>query len=141
MHTDIPPGDGQVVKIHYPAAFALSALRPEVKLEIGPLASWVPSDRFSIQPYAAETHARVFDEPACEVTAILAERTFWEKATILHQQAHRSTIMPAGYSRHYYDLFRLAGSEVKARALARPGTVEGRGDVQATLLSQRVGAV
>lgn len=91
--------DPQVVDIRYPAAFNVSALRPEVKLEIGPLASWVPSGHYVIKPYAAEEFGRVFDEPDCPVVAIKAERTFWEKVTILHQQAHRTTRMPPRYSR------------------------------------------
>ena len=114
--------EAQVVDIQYPNAFALNALRPEVKLEIGPLASWVPSARHVIQPYAAEEFGKVFDDPDCPVVAITAERTFWEKVTILHQQAHRTTAMPRGYSRHYsrhyYDIFRLAASSVKDAAFS-----------------------
>ena len=53
-----------------------------------------------------------------EVVAIAAERTFWEKATILHQEAHRKTQIPQRYSRHYYDLYKLAVSPVRASALA-----------------------
>ncbi len=60
---------------------------------------------------------KLFELPECPVVAITAERTFWEKATILHQQAHRAGSMPAGYSRHYYDLHRLAESHVGASAL------------------------
>jgi hypothetical protein len=110
--------DPLCIDLQYPAAFALDALRPEVKLEIGPLASWVPSDQFTIQPYASEEFPFVFDDSRCPVVAIKAERTFWEKATILHQQAHRESAMPRGYSRHYYDLYRLASSPVKEVALA-----------------------
>ncbi len=50
--------------------------------------------------------------------AIAAERTFWEKATILHQEAHRTTQIPQRYSRHYYDLHKLAASKIRATALA-----------------------
>lgn len=107
----------QVVDIRYPAAFDLASLRPMVKLEIGPLASWVPSTKHIIQPYAAEEFGQVFDDLNCPVVAITAERTFWEKATILHQQAHRTKPMTPGYSRHYYDVFHLAASPVKDNAL------------------------
>lgn len=113
----ISESDSQVVNIRYPAAFELDALRPEVKLEIGPLASWVPSGNFDITPYSAEEFPQVFQEPDCSVTAIKASRTFWEKATILHQQAHRGTDLPAGYSRHYYDMNQLAASEQKTEAM------------------------
>jgi hypothetical protein len=50
--------------------------------------------------------------------AIAAERTFWEKATLLHQEAHRETVIPQRYSRHYYDVYRLALSPVRDLALA-----------------------
>lgn len=108
------------INIRYPSAFGDAYLRPEILLEIGPLASWLPSSVFSIQPYAAQHFAHVFERPSCNVPTILAERTFWEKATILHQEAHRAADkpMPLRYSRHYYDLARLALAEVKTNALA-----------------------
>ena len=73
-----------------------------------------------IRPYAFDVVPEVFENPACEVVAIAAERTFWEKATILHQEAHRKTQIPQRYSRHYYDLYKLAVSRVRASALADP---------------------
>lgn len=108
------------INIRYPAAFGDAYLRPEILLEIGPLASWLPSDVFPIKPYAAEHFTHVFEKPSCDVPTILAERTFWEKSTILHQEAHRAENkpMPPRYSRHYYDLARLALSDVKNIALA-----------------------
>jgi hypothetical protein len=106
------PAHGQYI---LPASFSEAYLHPKVLLEIGPLASWVPSARHTIQPYAAEVFPKVFIEPACQVVAISAERTFWEKATILHQQAHRTGAMPSRYSRHYYDFYKLASSPVRQR--------------------------
>jgi hypothetical protein len=50
--------------------------------------------------------------------AIRAERTFWEKATILHQEAHRPGTIPARYSRHYYDFYKMARSKIKAAAFS-----------------------
>lgn len=116
---DVPADEPMVVNIAYPKAFSLDAIRPQVKLEIGPLASWVPSKEAVIKPYAAEVFEHVFDDPACPVVATLAERTFWEKATILHQQAHRpkSKKMQEHYARHYYDMYQLAASPVKDGAL------------------------
>jgi hypothetical protein len=113
----VAPDDAQAVEVTYPAAFSETYLRPNVRLEIGPLASWVPSAPHVIRPYAADIFPEVFAEPTCPVVAIDAERTFWEKATILHQQAHRVGVMPPRYSRHYYDLHQLAHSPVKDAAL------------------------
>lgn len=106
------------INIRYPATYTLDSLRPDVKLEIGPLATWVPSDQHIIRPYAAEIYPDLFEDADCTVVAIRAERSFWEKATILHQQAHRTTTMPPNYSRHYYDLAQMAISPVKKAALA-----------------------
>lgn len=118
MTASVSKREALTINIRYPAAFELTALRPDVKLEIGPLASWMPSDKHIIRPYAAEAYPAVFEDPDCPVRAIRAERSFWEKATILHQQAHRETNMPPSYSRHYYDLAQMAKSPVKASALA-----------------------
>ena len=116
----IVPDDPHVIEVHYPAAFDSTAFVPEVKLEIGPLASWVPKSNHIVRPYAADDFPQVFDDPNCPVVAITAERTFWEKATILHQQAHRAEDkpMPLRYSRHYYDLFQMTQSDVAANAIA-----------------------
>jgi hypothetical protein len=107
LRASVSPHEELTINIHYPEVFGLEALRPDVKLEIGPLASRVPSRRAVIRPYASEEFPKVFDDPDCHVTAIRAERTFWEKATILHGEAHRSAAIPKGYSRHYYDLFQM----------------------------------
>jgi len=120
----VDPKDPHSVNVSYPAAFAETYLRPEVRLEIGPLASWVPSSPQMIHPYASEDFPQVFGDPSCPVVAIAAERTFWEKATILHQQAHRTDVMPARYSRHYYDLYKLARSSVKDLALSNHKLLE-----------------
>jgi hypothetical protein len=114
----VDSNDSQTILVTYPAAFELHYLRPIILLEIGPLASYVPHMEATIQPYAAEEFPKIFDDPDCPVIAIKAERTFWEKATILHQQAHRSGDMPGRYSRHYYDMYRLAGSKHEAATLA-----------------------
>jgi len=116
LSATIDDTDPHVVKIRYPAAFTEAYIRPEVRLEIGPLASWVPSARHIIKPYAYDALPKVFDNPMCEVLAIAAERTFWEKATILHQEAHRLALIPPRYSRHYYDLYKLATSPTRDAA-------------------------
>ncbi|MBL3529457.1 MAG: nucleotidyl transferase AbiEii/AbiGii toxin family protein [gamma proteobacterium endosymbiont of Lamellibrachia anaximandri] len=114
--------DPYVIDINYPAAFPDDYLRPEVRLEIGPLASWLPYEERRISCYAAEAFPKVFEQRECAVKVIKAERTFWEKATILHHEAYRpeGNPQPRRYSRHYYDLAKMAQSPVKARALADP---------------------
>jgi hypothetical protein len=116
----IDSSDPHVLNIYYPAAFSTTYLRPEIRLEIGPLASWFPSDQYPIHSYASEEFPHLFKQPDCNVKAIKAERTFWEKVTILHQEAHRPADkpQPLRYSRHYYDLALMTKSDVKLAALA-----------------------
>lgn len=110
--------DPNAVAIRYPAAFSETYIRPEVRLEIGPIASWVPSNWHTIHPYAYDVVPKVFENPTCRVLAVRAERTFWEKATILHQEAHRPGDIPPRHSRHYYDLHKLAQSRLRKAALS-----------------------
>ena len=114
----IDEDDPHTVNVFYPAAFEAGYIRPAVRLEIGPLASWVPSSSYSIKAYAAQAFPEAFSNPDFKVIAIDAERTFWEKATILHQEAYRPGAIPARYSRHYYDLYKLSESPIRNAALS-----------------------
>jgi hypothetical protein len=110
---------GHVVRVKYPKQARASGLLPYIQLEIGPLASWLPHSEHTITAYAAEAFPDQFDQAECTVRAIDAERTFWEKATILHHEAHRpkDSVIPERYSRHYYDLSLMAANDrLKASA-------------------------
>lgn len=111
--------DGLIINVRYPSSFDDPYLRPEILLEIGPLASWLPYGEYAVQSFASEEFPALFTNPICNVKAIVAERTFWEKATILHQEANRplDKAMLPRYSRHYYDLAMMAQSHVKEVAL------------------------
>ncbi|MDY0206922.1 MAG: nucleotidyl transferase AbiEii/AbiGii toxin family protein [Pseudomonas sp.] len=108
------------INIEYPALFASGYLRPVVRLEIGPLAAMLPFGSSMIKSYSAEYFPLVFEQPSVLVPTIKAERTFWEKATILHAEAHRpiDKRLPARYARHYYDVHRMAATAVAEQALA-----------------------
>lgn len=120
---DLDTADGHVISVRYPASFADDYLRPEIRLEIGPLAAWLPHEVRQVRCYAAEQFPALFAAPDFTVRVIRSERTFWEKATILHHEAHRppGTPQPMRYSRHYYDLARMAHAPVRAAALADTG--------------------
>ena len=112
--------DAQTLLFVYPPAVTIDLstayIEPAVRLEFGSRGDPWPTARVNIQPYAAEHFPNVFTKPQVSVTALTAERTFWEKVTILHQEAHRPEIksMPDRCSRHYYDLAMLASSSVQA---------------------------
>lgn len=116
---EINSDDPHIVNIKYPVTFTDSYLRPYIQLEIGPLASWIPHGEYGVRSYAAEAFPDVFEKPECKVRAIKAERTFWEKITILHQEAFRpkDKPQPTGYSRHYYDTAMISLSPVKKFAI------------------------
>jgi hypothetical protein len=52
------------------------------------------------------------------VRAVAPERTFWEKAALLHEEAYREglAVPKARLARHYYDLWRLITQGVAERA-------------------------
>ncbi|MDR1452767.1 MAG: nucleotidyl transferase AbiEii/AbiGii toxin family protein [Candidatus Margulisbacteria bacterium] len=108
-------------KLHiiYPRSIADEYLRPDILLEIGPLALWNPNERYKISSYVADTYPHLGINPAV-VPTIKPERTFWEKVTILHYENTRPENKPlkSRYSRHYYDIFKIGHSAVKNVALA-----------------------
>ena len=96
------------------------------------MAAWTPSVSKVITPYVAQAYNRIFSKPNTIIRTASAERTFWEKVTILHHEANRpeNLAMPVRYSRHYYDLYCIGNSQIKKSAfcnidyeLAVPGTL------------------
>lgn len=116
-NAEIDRNCGHVIDIIYPKAFDDEYLRPGIKLELGSLASMVPSEEFSVKPYAAEIIPKVFDQSAVQVTANTAERAFWEKVTILHAESYRPGNPKHRYSRHYYDVYKMLGTYIEEGAV------------------------
>jgi predicted nucleotidyltransferase component of viral defense system len=117
----IEVSDPNVININYPATFEDGYLRPEIRLEIGPLASWTPNDDYEISSFLSQVLPNVIHKATVKVKAIKVERTFWEKATILHHEANRplDQVFPSRYSRHYYDMYKLISNQaIQDNALA-----------------------
>lgn len=116
---EIDPHEPQTVNFTYPKLFSETSILPMVRLEIGALAAWTPTAPATITPYAAQQYPRIFQHPSTEILTVMPERTFWEKVTILHKEAFRTNgNFPSRYSRHYYDLYCMDRSHVKAAAYA-----------------------
>lgn len=111
--------DDQVLNFYYPKMYEVGALLQFIRLEIGPLAAWTPSLTVEITPYIAEEMPNILEQKSTQVLTVSPERTFWEKATILHREANRpiEKSMPLRYSRHFYDLYRFTKTEYAKRAL------------------------
>lgn len=111
-----------VLHFRYPAALrgGPAYIRNEVKLEFGTLTDQQPTGRHPVRPLVADAFPDLFQDWHCEVTALALERTFWEKATILHAEHHRPAgqPMPDRYARHYSDMARLLGHPQGAAMLA-----------------------
>jgi hypothetical protein len=112
--------DGQTLLFRYPAGNRSDTvdepayIRPVVRLEIGARSDHWPAVEATVSPYAAADYPNVFKEPSCKVHALAAERTFWEKATVLHMWHHAPAHKQFRdrQSRHYYDVVRLYEHEL-----------------------------
>ncbi len=114
----IDENDSQTILFEYPKTFISPYLTQAVRLEIGVLAAWTPSKIIKIKPEIQKLYPMLFDGDFIEVRTVLPERTFWEKATILHHEANRPEELniPKRYARHYYDLYCISNSEYKKKA-------------------------
>lgn len=81
--------DKQTVIFAYPHLFTNPATLQIIRLEIGALAAWTPAKIAQIEPYAATYYPKVFSQKDTAILTVAPERTFWEKATILHHEANR----------------------------------------------------
>ena len=126
---DADPTDEGTLLFSYPSAQTAEApsyLRRQVKIEMGAGSDPFPIGTHRVRSYAAERFPTLFSEPEAAVVVLEAERTFWEKATLLHAECHRAaeTLWPLRLSRHYYDLMQLASHPVGEKALADPSLRE-----------------
>lgn len=122
----IDVNDPQTVLFEYPTSFQSEYVKQVIRLEIGALAAWTPSEMVEITPDLYKVYPRLFVGDSISVRTVLPERTFWEKATILHHEANRpaDSKIPIRYARHYYDIYCLAHSIYKNRAFMNQELLE-----------------
>lgn len=113
--------DAQTVLFEYPKSFDSSYINQTVRLEIGTLAAWTPSENVKIVPDIKNIYPMLFEGQSFAVRTVLPERTFWEKATILHHEANRprNSLISNRYARHYYDLYCMSNSIYKTSAFEK----------------------
>lgn len=123
---EIDAAEPQTVNFKYPPVLAADAygglvyITPKVKLEFGARGDPWPTEDKVVRPYAAEDFPDFFTYPDSKVRVLAARRTFWEKATLLHAEAHRpaDSEIPQYLSRHFHDLATLAETAEGAAAIA-----------------------
>ncbi len=124
------PTDGELsfspeqatISFSYPSCLPRESnpyIKRRVLIEFGGRNSVEPKETVRIKPYLSERLANLrFPEATVEV--LKGTRTFWEKATLIHAEINRREPRRTWdrLSRHWYDLYRLAGHDIGARALA-----------------------
>jgi len=112
--------DGERFYLHYPSPISSGAayMGDWILVEFGGRNVTEPSGLHSLTPdIAAELPDLHF--PISNVTVLSPERTFWEKATLIHVECHRQRKTNVDrLSRHWYDLAMLCRSGIGENALA-----------------------
>ena len=120
---EVDVDDPQTVLFTYPvsgsAAPAAGYVQPIVRFEFGARGVQIPAEDHQLTPYVHDALPDLLVTPHFTARVLGVERTFWEKATILHMLFHQDPEKPLGdrMSRHYYDMAMLIDHDAKARAL------------------------
>jgi len=120
---DPDDSDKQTVLFTYPSVIGDDVsgyIQPVVKIELGARSDHWPVETMPVKPYVSNAAGKVTIEGA-PVRVLVAERTFWEKATILHMIHNypENKNVPPRMSRHYYDLFAMAGTAIYKKSLEK----------------------
>jgi len=120
--------DQQTLIFTYPGSWEepTSYIRPRVVIELGARSDIEPSEKTQIHPYLFNRFPELLGESDVPVLVLAAERTFWEKAMLLHEETYRPADKKrkARMARHYYDLWCLLRKGVAERAVAQNGLFE-----------------
>ena len=124
LRSDGDDPDNQTLLFDYPTSFSpdvTSRIRRSVKIEMSARADHWPCETKTITPFVAEAFPQGFREASCAVRVLSVERTFWEKATILHAEFHRppDKAIPDRFSRHYCDFYDLIRKGVSKSSAAK----------------------
>jgi len=110
--------DNQTILFTYPSVTDNGTgdyVQPVVKIELGARSDHWPVEVMSVKPYVSSAAGKLTIEGA-QVHVLGAERTFWEKATILHAISHGSKLRTR-MSRHYYDVGEMVDSPIYGKAI------------------------
>ena len=92
---------------------------PIVKIELGARSDDWPAQSVQVSPYVADILRDALAVQPITVKVLSAERTFWEKAMILHRLYHspEDKAVSKRMSRHYYDLCAMNKAGIFEKAL------------------------
>jgi len=97
-----------------------------IKIEFGSLTDQQPKGVYNVSSILANILGKEFEDFSSDVIALELERTFWEKATILHTEFHRPLEQPirSNFSRHYSDFSSLWKNSLGRSAALREDILE-----------------
>jgi len=122
LEVDPDDKDQQTILFYYPSLFdsKTSYVKKNIKIEIGARSDHWPVSMKPVVSYVEERFPIIMSpDNEVMIRVLNSERTFWEKATILHMYAYfpKEKLVPVRQSRHYYDFYCLLSSETKELAL------------------------
>ena len=115
--------DPRVIHFHYPTVLPPSVgdyVQAQVTLEFNARSDAEPAQEATVRAYAAAEFPTVLPDADIRLRCLAPERTFFEKATLLHEELCRPIqqgVRPR-LSRHFYDLAQMLARGVGERALA-----------------------
>ena len=104
--------NGEQLYIHYPSAFdekTAGYMPASVLIEFGGRNITEPNELHKVRPYMSTALTNyAFPEPI--VTVLALQRTYWEKATLVHVECNRPSPRSNAerLSRHWYDLHQMS---------------------------------
>lgn len=121
---DIDENDALTVLFTYPAIYDDKYVLPIIRLELGALAAKLPIEEKEITPYIEDYLKDSINGYGFKVNVISAVRTLFEKMTILHGEANRTSNFPIRYARHYYDVYKMVNTHLLDDALSNIGLLK-----------------
>jgi hypothetical protein len=120
------PDSTDALVFRYPSETEANSYNPQrVLLEFGVRSELWPYEIRPVRAFAADVVTRTSGVRDVDVPVLAGERTFWEKATLLHAVHHWKATKSIGrLSRHYGDLVQLAHGPIGEAALARPDLLD-----------------
>lgn len=106
----------QLYVAYDPLFTPIGPVRPEVRVDFGARSTGEPHIVRRVVCDAA-AHLPDLGCPEARPSVMLAERTFWEKATSMHVYCLQGRVRGERWSRHWHDLVRLDEAGIAARAL------------------------
>jgi len=122
IRTPVSTVDPESIYIYFNSLFpAVEYMPASVKIEVSGRSMTEPVETVTIKTLVAEQFpAAPYADTTFPVTAVVAKRTFLEKAFLLHETFHQQGVPPRveRMSRHLYDLEKMINTQVETGALA-----------------------